>query len=66
MKSKLIKTRSSGYLLSARTKMKLRQGDMAKLLGVRQCNLCKWEKGYTMPPGDIILRATELIKGRKL
>ena len=65
MKTELIKTKSSGYLLSARGRMRLRQGDMAKLLGVRQVNLCKWERGYTMPPGDIILRAMELAKGRR-
>jgi len=35
-------------------------------LGVRQVNLCKWELGYTDPPGGIILRVMELTKGRRL
>ena len=53
---------TSNYILKARKKLKIRQKDMALLLGVRQVNLCKWEKGNTMPPGKIILRIMELLK----
>lgn len=56
---------TSKYVLNARKKLRLRQKDMALLLEVRQVNLCKWEHGYTVPPGDIILRVMELLKNRK-
>jgi len=53
------------YLKSARDILKLKQKDMALLLGVRQVNLCKYERGYTMPNGEVILRTMELVKGRR-
>ena len=57
--------KTSTYLKQARSTLGLKQGDMAKLLGVRQVNLCKYELDYTIPPGDVILRAMELIKGKR-
>jgi predicted transcriptional regulator len=57
--------KTSTYLKQARGTLGLKQGDMAKLLGVRQVNLCKYELDYTIPPGDVILRAMELIKGKR-
>jgi len=58
--------KTSTYILNARKVLKLKQKDMALLLGVRQVNLCKWELGYTDPPGGIILRVMELTKGRRI
>ncbi len=55
--------KTSTYILNARKKLKIRQKDMALLLGVRQVNLCKWEKGNTIPSGNVILRVAELLKG---
>ncbi|MEA1885070.1 MAG: helix-turn-helix transcriptional regulator [Thermotogota bacterium] len=49
------------YVLNARKKLRLRQKDMATLLKVGQVNLCKYEHGDTMPPGDVILRIAELL-----
>lgn len=57
--------KTSTYLKQARNILGLKQGDMAKLLGVRQVNLCKYEQDYTTPPGDVILRAMELIRGKR-
>jgi len=57
--------KTSTYMSNARNALKLKQKDMAILLGVRQVNLCKWEKGWTVPPGDIILRVMALLKSRK-
>jgi DNA-binding XRE family transcriptional regulator len=57
--------KTSTYMKSARSILGLKQRDMAKLLGVRQVNLCKYENDYTIPPGDIILLAMELIKGKR-
>ena len=58
--------KTSTYILNARKKLKIRQKDMALLLGVRQVNLCKWEKGNTIPNGNVILRVAELLKSRKI
>jgi len=55
----------SKYILNARNTLKLRQVDMARLLGVRQVNLCKWEQEYTMPPGDVIMKVMKLMNSRK-
>jgi DNA-binding XRE family transcriptional regulator len=55
----------STYMKSARSILGLRQGDMARLLGIRQVNLCKYENDYTIPPGNIILHVMELIKGKR-
>jgi len=55
----------SKYILNARKTLKLRQVDMARLLGVRQVNLCKWEQEYTMPPGDVIMKVMKLMNSRR-
>ena len=57
--------KTSTYMKSARSILGLSQGNMAKLLGIRQVNLCKYENDYTVPPGNIILLAMELIKGKR-
>jgi len=57
--------KTSTYIKNARDILKLKQKDMALLLGVRQVNLCKWERDYAIPSGNIILRIMELLKGRR-
>ena len=33
-----------------RQTLEMRQGDVAKLIGVSQATICSWERGNTFPP----------------
>jgi transcriptional regulator with XRE-family HTH domain len=45
-----------------RKALKLNQSELAKLLNVRNVNLCKYELGYTDPPAQLVIDVYDLLK----
>jgi transcriptional regulator with XRE-family HTH domain len=58
-------TKSSEHIKKARKKLKLTQRELAEKLDVERYNLAKYERGISMPPGDLILKLEELIKRQR-
>jgi len=47
--------KTTTFFKKLRGKYDLKQKDMAKLLKVSQVNLCKYERGITEPPAELVL-----------
>lgn len=58
--------KTTTFFIKARKSLKLKQREVADLLKIKQVNLCKYEKGFTEPPGRIVIALAELLKERRL
>lgn len=50
-------------LRSARAKLGLTQRELAGLLGITAVCLCRYEKGYRLPPFTVLLKLKKLLGG---
>ena len=58
--------KTTTFFIKSRKALKLRQGDLADRLKIRQVNLSKYERGFTEPPGRIVLALAEILKSNRL
>lgn len=57
-----MKTKSSIFIKSARNAFGLTQDQFARQLKIERYNLAKYERGISMPPGDLVLSIRELLQ----
>lgn len=55
-----MKTLSAAFIVAIRKKLKLTQNELADKLSIKRYNLAKYEKGITMPPGDVIVKLQKI------
>ena len=56
-----MKTTSSKYIKSKRKLLGMTQKELSGYLGIERVNLTKYERGITMPSGDLILKLQRLV-----
>ncbi len=55
-----MKTKSSLYIKGTREGLGLTQKELARKLKIKRYNLAKYERGLSMPSGDLILKIQNL------
>jgi len=58
-------TKSSNFIKSVRKKLKLTQRELAAKLEIERYNLAKYERGISMPSGDLIITLEEIVKRQR-
>jgi transcriptional regulator with XRE-family HTH domain len=58
--------KTTTFFNKARKGLGLRQKELATLLKISQVNLCKYERGFTEPPGQVVLNLAEILRNRKI
>jgi len=58
--------KTTTFFIQARKKLGLRQKDLAQQLKLSQANLCKYELGFTEPPGQVVIDLAEALKEKRL
>jgi len=58
--------KTTTFFIKARKTLKMKQKDLAPVLGLTQVNLCKYERGITEPPGQVVLDLAEILKENRI